>query len=846
MMSAKPNKEKSSLNMNNETNKNEITLNDKMFFSPQAKVITEPTNPVNPIKRIPVLLHKKHQSTQIINKKRPSLTIKIEDPKSKIKASPNKPGLNIITEVTTATTSYNTLTRPNFAKSKSIVHDCKNEVVSPYDVKNRNKGYFPKPTILEYEINKQLKKSTTINNSKKINIHCSSKSISLKPIYYKVEKRLINLNSKVENNNKIKIMTSRTKSKTKDSKISPKEKNYLNINYLKTEPDREVVKEKYSNLIAAKHINSIPTSIPISKFSTPKNNYTKKVFKRNDDIIPFSPFKSNILCHVKQSIHKISNSLEIVNFNSSLDKEMILNKYRKILNLDEKNEIKLIDEIYFLGNIQNEQLTSSPNRSFHSSLSKNINISRPASANLLNTDLFQINEPIEEEVCHDDEHGNYIIVVGDHLNYRYEILSELGSGSFGQAVKCFDHKNREYVCVKIIKNKKKFSKQAQIEINILEYIRDKNDKDSNTVKIIEHFMFRNHICIVFELLDINLYELIKNQDFKGLELAAIRKLAVQLLYSLIFLRKHRIIHCDLKPENILLTNAGEAEIKVVDFGSSCFENEKLYTYIQSRFYRAPEIILGINYDCSIDMWSFGCIIVELFTGIPIFPGENEKDQLGYIMEYFGIPPFEYLNKAKKKNQFFENNYNPILTANSKGKIRYPNTKKLTSFLRGADESFIDLVLKCLEWEPSKRITPLQAILHPWIGVSNEVYQHYKNIELDEAAPQYALTESNYDNIYSPKPKIISKKIKNISSSINIQHNIVPKGKLMEICNKNGTFYKNKSLSKNKNDFENFNQPKPKINLTLDVNINFNKFKKIKGDLQIHSCTNKSTKKFTFV
>src|SRR5690606_5233286 len=116
-------------------------------------------------------------------------------------------------------------------------------------------------------------------------------------------------------------------------------------------------------------------------------------------------------------------------------------------------------------------------------------------------------------------------------------------------------------------------------------------------------------------------ELIKSQDFKGVELTVIKKIAIQLLQSLLFLQKHSIIHCDLKPENILLTHHGKTGIKLIDFGSSCFLDEKLYTYIQSRFYRAPEIILGIEYGCEIDMWSFGCILVELYSGIPIFPGE---------------------------------------------------------------------------------------------------------------------------------------------------------------------------------------------------------------------------------
>lgn len=86
------------------------------------------------------------------------------------------------------------------------------------------------------------------------------------------------------------------------------------------------------------------------------------------------------------------------------------------------------------------------------------------------------------------------------------------------------------------------------------------------------------------------------------------------------MRRHQLIHCDLKPENILLVQPQRSAIKVIDFGSSCFVDERMYTYVQSRFYRSPEVILGLPYGCEIDMWSFGCILAELYMGYPLFPG----------------------------------------------------------------------------------------------------------------------------------------------------------------------------------------------------------------------------------
>jgi dual specificity tyrosine-phosphorylation-regulated kinase 2/3/4 len=94
------------------------------------------------------------------------------------------------------------------------------------------------------------------------------------------------------------------------------------------------------------------------------------------------------------------------------------------------------------------------------------------------------------------------------------------------------------------------------------------------------------------------------------------------------------------------------DIRVIDFGSSCYEHERLYTYVQSRFYRSPEVILGIPYSVSIDMWSFGCMLAELFTGYPLFPGENEAEQLACIMEIKGIPDVTLLSRGSRSRTFF--------------------------------------------------------------------------------------------------------------------------------------------------------------------------------------------------
>ena len=212
----------------------------------------------------------------------------------------------------------------------------------------------------------------------------------------------------------------------------------------------------------------------------------------------------------------------------------------------------------------------------------------------------------------------------------------------------------------------------------------------------------------------NLYEFIKCHDFRGFSLKLIRRFAKQLLSSLILLKSHKVIHCDLKPENVLLAHPARSDIKVIDFGSSCLENEKVYTYIQSRFYRSPEVILGMTYGLPIDMWSLGCILAELLTGCPIFPGENEQEQLACIMEVFGPPEKHLIEKSTRKKLFFDSLGKPRITVSTKGKRRRPSSKTLQQALKCEDEAFLDFISRCLRWDPDRRLKPDEATHHEFI------------------------------------------------------------------------------------------------------------------------------------
>ncbi|XP_050438953.1 dual specificity tyrosine-phosphorylation-regulated kinase 2-like [Adelges cooleyi] len=414
--------------------------------------------------------------------------------------------------------------------------------------------------------------------------------------------------------------------------------------------------------------------------------------------------------------------------------DYVCSKYSGSLSKFEKMEIYSFPEIYFFG-IEAEKKTG------------------------------PVNGP---HSIYDNDQGGYVFVQHDHVGYRYELLKVIGKGSFGQVVKAYDHKLNEYVALKIVRNEKRFYRQAQEEIRILEHLR-KQDVNNlmNIIHMFDSFTFRKHMCITFELLSINLYELIKKNKYQGFSLQLVRKFSHSLLICLDALYRNKIIHCDMKPENVLLKQHGRSGIKVIDFGSSCFENQRVYTYIQSRFYRAPEVILGAKYGLPIDMWSLGCILVELLTGFPLFPGEDETDQLACIIELLGMPPKKLLDASKRASYFISSRGYPryctqttlpdgttVLkgSVSRKGKPRGPpDSKYLSKALKGCDDPlFVDFISQCLEWDPDRRITPAMALRHGWLrrrlprppATEHQHQQHHYSQESTPTSLRVKLSESN--------------------------------------------------------------------------------------------------------
>ena len=201
-----------------------------------------------------------------------------------------------------------------------------------------------------------------------------------------------------------------------------------------------------------------------------------------------------------------------------------------------------------------------------------------------------------------DDNGVYKAVIGDHLGFRYEIIELIGKGTFGHVYKCYDYKREVLVAIKILRKNPKIRRQGENEIKNLELVNEDDQDDSKClVRMLQCFEFRGHLCISFELLSINLYQFLRKTNFKGTNLNLIKRIALQLLIALRELHGLGLTHSDLKLENILLKSEGKSSIKVIDLGSAIRYINPLCSYLQSRYYRAPEVILGSGFDNKIDL-----------------------------------------------------------------------------------------------------------------------------------------------------------------------------------------------------------------------------------------------------
>lgn len=332
------------------------------------------------------------------------------------------------------------------------------------------------------------------------------------------------------------------------------------------------------------------------------------------------------------------------------------------------------------------------------------------------------------------------------------------------------------MALKIIKSARHYTEAAEDEIRLLEKVRvtsEGQESPSRVVTMYDHFRVEgpngSHIAMVFEVLGANLLKLIRKTKHRGLPLNLVKSITKQMLEGLDLLhRQCGVIHTDVKPENILLcltpgqinniaslsdrsssfdlTDALEnvqlnsprpsrsnskqdlmleldgenIEIKIADLGNACWVNRHFTNDIQTRQYRAPEVILGHPYDTSVDIWSVACLVFELVTGDYLFcPRDGKKynkneDHVALMVELLGEMPFDFATGGKYSREIF----------NRRGELRHIRTLDFWPLVKVFNEKYhfaleeselcASFLLPMLEYIPKRRISALEALKHPWL------------------------------------------------------------------------------------------------------------------------------------
>ncbi|KAJ6720583.1 DUAL SPECIFICITY PROTEIN KINASE [Salix viminalis] len=323
-----------------------------------------------------------------------------------------------------------------------------------------------------------------------------------------------------------------------------------------------------------------------------------------------------------------------------------------------------------------------------------------------------------------EENKDLPIVLNTVIAGRYYVTEYLGSAAFSKVIQAHDLHTGIDVCLKIIKNDKDFFDQSLDEIKLLKIVNKHDPADERHIlRLYDYFYHQEHLFIVCELLKANLYEFQKfSQESGGKAYFTLSRLQVitrQCLEALEYLHHLGIIHCDLKPENILMKSYRRCEIKVIDLGSSCFKSDNLCLYVQSRSYRAPEVILGLPYDQKIDLWSLGCILAELCSGEVLFPNDAVVMILARMIGMLGPIHSEMLMKGQETHKYFTEEYDLYYSNEETNQIEYvfPEESSLEHHLKISDVRFIDFMRNLLELNPLRRLTAKEALEHPWLSHS---------------------------------------------------------------------------------------------------------------------------------
>lgn len=303
---------------------------------------------------------------------------------------------------------------------------------------------------------------------------------------------------------------------------------------------------------------------------------------------------------------------------------------------------------------------------------------------------------------------------------NYIIKEYLGSGSFAHIYSVFETTTNRFYALKVGEQVPDIISQFSKEEYAYKQIQQlPPDKKENLGVMIESFLIGNCMAIIMELYKCDLFTYLEKRNWNGFSFQYVKKILHGAAEGLLALHRNHIVHGDLKPDNIVISNEGS--VKIIDFGCSVCDSALIPNHIQALPYRAPEVILNLPKSNKIDVWSLGCIAVELYAGYPIFSGETENEVLQYIQKRLGDFPLSVIRNSPNRNEMFKRHkvisrkrftdkYYKYLTL--EGII---NTIHFASDTDDSKKSFISFVKGMLEINSFERFSIEQVLSHPFLA-----------------------------------------------------------------------------------------------------------------------------------
>lgn len=318
-------------------------------------------------------------------------------------------------------------------------------------------------------------------------------------------------------------------------------------------------------------------------------------------------------------------------------------------------------------------------------------------------------------------------VISTKTKSKYTFCDIIGNGAFSDVYRVSKNKEIDFLAMKVYKSNEDCRKQGYKEVMVLNHFKNYcDDNDFRHIpRIHEWFEYKNHYCIVMQLYEKSLFDLISNDyEFHGVGLDLTQKIAQKIICSMRIMERYSYIHTDLKPENIMISSS---DLILVDFGACKIKAEGIESYIQSRYYRAPEVILQMPLTGSIDIWSFGCIIAEVYLGLPIFSGQSEHHMLQLMELRLGKIPYPMASyQGFVFTQFFDPQGNVRKTSDNvddPSSFAYADIQSLVMNkeddpkIENCEEKkmlLVDFLAKTLEYDPKNRITLESLENHPFL------------------------------------------------------------------------------------------------------------------------------------